>query len=50
MHAVFFGSLIHHLRETLLAKVLAPWRVARFLEQDPRPALARGAPLMHQLK
>jgi phosphoglycerate dehydrogenase-like enzyme len=42
MHAVFFGSLIHHLRETLLAKVRTPWRVERFLEQDPRPALARA--------
>ena len=42
MNAVFFGSPIHHLRETLLAKVRTPWSVECFLETDPRPELARA--------
>jgi phosphoglycerate dehydrogenase-like enzyme len=42
MKAVFYGSLIHHLPETLLAKVKTPWTVERFLESDPRDALARA--------
>ena len=41
MKAVFYGSLIHHLPETLLAKVTTPWATARFLESDAKEALAR---------
>jgi phosphoglycerate dehydrogenase-like enzyme len=42
MKAVFYGSLIHHLPETLLAKVATPWSVERFLESDAKDALGRG--------
>jgi len=40
--AVFYGSLIHHLPPTLLAKVKTPWTTERFLEKDPREDLARA--------
>lgn len=42
MKAVFYGSLIHHLPPTLLAKVKTPWTTERFLEKDPRADLARA--------
>jgi phosphoglycerate dehydrogenase-like enzyme len=42
MKAVFYGSLIHHLADTLLAKVKTPWTVTRFLEKDPQQELARA--------
>lgn len=42
MKAVFYGSLIHHLTDTLLAKVRTPWSVERFLESDPKEELARA--------
>lgn len=42
MKVVFYGSLIHHLPETLLAKVKTPWTAERFLETDPRESLARA--------
>jgi phosphoglycerate dehydrogenase-like enzyme len=42
MKAVFYGSLIHHLPETLLAKVKTSWTTARFLETDPREDFARA--------
>lgn len=42
MKAVFYGSLIHHLPPTLLAKVKTPWTTERFLERDPREDLARA--------
>ncbi|MGH8686910.1 MAG: 2-hydroxyacid dehydrogenase [Burkholderiales bacterium] len=42
MKVVFYGSLIHHLPPTLLAKVKTPWTVERFLESDPKPDLARA--------
>ena len=42
MKVVFYGSLIHHLTDTLLAKVKTPWTAARFLEKDPRQDLARA--------
>ena len=42
MKVVFYGSLIHHLTDTLLAKVKTPWETARFLEKDPPEALARA--------
>lgn len=42
MHVVFYGSLIHHLPDTLLAKVKTPWTTARFLEKDPREDFARA--------
>jgi phosphoglycerate dehydrogenase-like enzyme len=40
--AVFYGSLIHHLPPTLLAKVKTPWTTERFLEKDPRENFARA--------
>jgi len=40
--AVFYGSLIHHLPPTLLAKVKTPWTTERFLEKDSREDLARA--------
>ncbi len=42
MKVVFYGSLIHHLTDTLLAKVKTPWSATRFLEQDPKEDLARS--------
>lgn len=42
MKAVFYGSLIHHLPPTLLAKVETPWETASFLEKDPKESLARA--------
>jgi len=42
MKVVFYGSLIHHLPPTLLAKVKTPWEVERFLESDAKDALARS--------
>lgn len=42
MKAVFYGSLIHHLTDTLLAKVRTPWSVERFLESDAKEELARA--------
>lgn len=42
MNVVFYGSLIHHLPPTLLAKVKTPWRIERFLESDAKDALARA--------
>jgi len=40
MKVVFYGSLIHHLPPTLLAKVKTLWTVERFLEKDPKEDLA----------
>jgi phosphoglycerate dehydrogenase-like enzyme len=40
--AVFYGSLIHHLPPTLLAKVKTPWTTERFLEKDPRENFAHA--------
>jgi len=42
MKVVFYGSLIHHLPPTLLAKVKTQWTVDRFLEKDPKENFARG--------
>jgi phosphoglycerate dehydrogenase-like enzyme len=42
MKAVFYGSLIHHLPPTLLAKVKTRWETVRFLEKDPREGLAHA--------
>lgn len=42
MKAVFYGSLIHHLSDTLLAKVRTPWRVERVLESDGKEEFARA--------
>lgn len=42
MNVVFYGSLIHHLTDTLLAKVTTPWKATRFLEQDAREDFARA--------
>lgn len=42
MKVVFYGSLIHHLTGTLLAKVKTPWTTARFLEKDAKEDLARA--------
>lgn len=42
MNVVFYGSLIHHLTDTLLAKVKTPWSAARFLEKDPKEEFARA--------
>ena len=40
MKVVFYGSLIHHLPPTLLAKVKTPWTTECFLEQDPKEDFA----------
>jgi phosphoglycerate dehydrogenase-like enzyme len=42
MKVVFYGSLIHHLPPTLLAKVKTPWTTERFLERDPQADFARA--------
>ena len=42
MKVVFYGSLIHHLTDTLLARVKTPWTTSRFLESDPQEDLARA--------
>jgi phosphoglycerate dehydrogenase-like enzyme len=42
MKAVFYGSLIHHLTDTLLAKVRTAWDVERFLESDAKEGFARA--------
>ena len=42
MKVVFYGSLIHHLPPTLLAKVKTPWEVERFLESDAKDDFARA--------
>ena len=42
MKVVFYGSLIHHLTDTLLAKVTTPWTAARFLEKDAKEDFARA--------
>lgn len=42
MKAVFYGSLIHHLTDTLRAKVRTPWMLERFLESDAKDELARA--------
>lgn len=42
MKVVFYGSLIHHLPPTLLAKVKTPWAVERFLESDPQDDFGRA--------
>lgn len=39
---VFYGTLIHELKELLLSKVKTPWQVERFLESDDRKALAHA--------
>jgi len=40
MKVVFYGSLIHHLPPTLLAKVKTPCTTECFLEQDPKEDFA----------
>ena len=42
MKVVFYGSLIHHLPPTLLAKLKTPWAIERFLEKDPQEDFARA--------
>ena len=42
MNVVFHGTLIHHLKDLLLAKVKTPWSVQRFFEHDARDAFARA--------
>jgi phosphoglycerate dehydrogenase-like enzyme len=42
MKVVFYGSLIHHLPPTLLAKVKTPWTTERFLEKDSKGDFARA--------
>jgi phosphoglycerate dehydrogenase-like enzyme len=42
MKVVFYGSLIHHLPPTLLAKVKTSWKAEAYLESDPKDALARA--------
>lgn len=42
MKAVFYGSLIHHLADTLLARVQTAWDVECFLESDAKEDLARA--------
>jgi phosphoglycerate dehydrogenase-like enzyme len=42
MKVVFYGSLIHHLPPTLLAKVKTPWSTERFLERDPQEDFAHA--------
>jgi phosphoglycerate dehydrogenase-like enzyme len=42
MKVVFYGSLIHHLPPTLLAKLKTAWTTERFLEKDPKEDLARA--------
>ncbi len=42
MKVVFYGSLIHHLTDTLLSKVTTPCTTSRFLESDAREDLARA--------
>lgn len=42
MKVVFYGSLIHHLTDTLLSKVKTSWTASRFLESDPQEDLARA--------
>ena len=50
MKVVFYGSLIHPLTDTLLAKLTTPWTATRFLEKDAKEDFARGEPLRYQLK
>jgi len=40
MNVVFYGTVIHHLKDLFLDKVKSPWHVERFFEHDPKPALA----------
>ncbi len=42
MKAVFYGSLIHHLTDTLLAKVQTAWELERFLASDSKDGFARA--------
>ncbi len=42
MNVVFYGTLIHHLKDLFLAKAKTPWVVQRFFEQDPREEFARA--------
>lgn len=42
MKVVFYGTLIHHLKELLLAKVTTSWQVERVLEGDPEAELAQA--------
>lgn len=42
MNIVFYGTLIHHLKDLFLAKARMPWSVERFFEQDPREDFARA--------
>ena len=42
MSIVFYGTLIHHLKDLFLAKARMPWSVERFFEQDPREDFARA--------
>ncbi len=42
MNIVFYGTLIHHLKDLFLAKAKTPWSVERFFEQDPREDFARA--------
>ena len=42
MKVVFYGSLIHHLPPTLIAKVKTPWTIERFLEKDAKEDFARA--------
>lgn len=40
MKVVFYGTLIHHLKDLFLKKAKTPWSVERFLEHDPKVRLA----------
>ncbi len=42
MKVVFYGSLIHPLTDTLLAKLTTPWTATRFLEKDAKEDFARA--------
>lgn len=41
-NVVFYGTLIHHLKDLFLAKAKMPWAVHRFFEDDPREDFARA--------
>src|SRR5688572_27530751 len=42
MNVVFYGTLIHHLKDLFLAKAKTPWEVQRFFEKDSREDFARA--------
>jgi phosphoglycerate dehydrogenase-like enzyme len=42
MNIVFYGTLIHHLKDLFLAKAKTSWTVQRFFEHDPREDFARA--------